>query len=300
MQKIVPNIWCNGNATEAAEFYTSAFPGSKIVATSYYPNSKEEGLADFQLNMAGKELTVDFEVDGFRFSLINAGPEFKPNPSISFMVNFDPSRDDRAKEHLDELWTKLSGGGKALMPLDKYDFSEHYGWVQDKFGVSWQLILTDPDGEPRPFIIPSLQFAGPVQNRAKEAVDFYVSTFKNAKRGSGFPYGKQVGPATAEALMFADFQLEDQWFAAHDSGVAQDFTFDEGISLMVNCEDQAEVDYFWEKLIADGGEESVCGWCKDKFGVSWQVSPANIEELMKKPGAFASMMKMKKIVIADF
>lgn len=298
MQKITPNIWCNGNAKEAAEFYTSAFPESKIVATSYYPESQEEGLADFQLDLAGKELTVDFEVAGFRFSLINADDTFKPNPSISFFVNFDPSRGE-TKEQLDELWSKLSDGGEALMPLDTYDWSDYYGWVQDKYGVSWQLMLSSPDGDPRPFIVPSLQFGSTVQNRAGEAIDYYTSVLENSKKASAWPYGEPTGPATAESLMYADFQLDGEWFAANDSGTEQDTTFGAGISLMINCKDQAEIDDLWEKLsIVPEAEQ--CGWCQDKFGVSWQVVPENMEELMKKPGAYKTLMNQKKIITAEY
>ena len=299
-QKITPNIWCNGNAKEAAEFYTSVFTESKITATSYYPNSKEEGLADFQLNLAGKELTVNFQIKGLDFVLINAGPEFKPNPSISFMVNFDPSQDEKAKEHLDELWEKLNEGGKVLMPLNNYGFSEHYGWVQDKFGVSWQLILTNPEGEPRPFIIPSLMFVTDAGDKAEDAMDFYLSVFKNSQQGQIARYPAGMEPNKEGAIMFADFQLEGQWFAAMDASASQHkFAFNEGISLSIDCKDQEEIDYFWEKL-SSNPENEQCGWCKDKFGLSWQIVPANMDELMKKPGAYAKLMEMKKLVIADF
>lgn len=299
MQKITPNLWFDGNAKEAADFYTAAFPDGKIITTLNYPNSAEEGLADFQLDMAGKVLTVDFEIGGLRFVGINAGPEFKANPSISFMVNFDPSRDEQASEHLDELWSKLIDGGEALMPLDSYPFSKHYGWVKDKYGVSWQLILTDPDGEPRPFIIPSLMFGQQNTNRAEEAINFYLSVFKDSKQGTLARYNEDTGTAKAGSLMFADFMLDGQWFAAMDSSEQQDFTFSEAISLSVACKDQAEIDYFWEKLSAVPESEQ-CGWCKDKYGVSWQVVPENTDELMKKPGAYAKMMQMKKLIIADF
>jgi predicted 3-demethylubiquinone-9 3-methyltransferase (glyoxalase superfamily) len=99
--------------------------------------------------------------------------------------------------------------------------------------------------------------------------------------------------------MYSDFTLANQWFAAMDSAVEQDFAFNEAISLSVSCKDQAEIDYFWEKLSSDPQFEQ-CGWCKDKFGVSWQIVPENIEELMGKPNAYAHMMDMKKLVIADF
>ena len=152
MQKITPNLWFNGNAREAAEFYVSVFPDGRIVSTEYYPDSAEEGLADFQLDMAGKPLTVEFEIGGMRYVAINAGPEF---------------------------------------------------------------------------------------------------------------------------------------------------TFSESVSFAVNCKDQAEIDYYWEKLSAVPESEQ-CGWCKDKFGLSWQIVPGNIEELMKKPGAYKTMMNQHKIIIAEY
>ena len=149
---ITPNLWFDGNAKEAVDFYLSVFPDSKIISTEYYPQTAEEGLADFQLNLAGKVLTVEFELSGNRFVAINAGPEFKFNESVSFSIP---------------------------------------------------------------------------------------------------------------------------------------------------CEGQAEIDYYWEKLSAVKESEQ-CGWCKDKYGLSWQVVPANMAELMKRPGAFAKLMPMHKIEIDKF
>lgn len=298
-QKIIPNLWFDGNAKEAVEYYVSIFPDSKVVSTAYYPKSAEEGLEDFQLDFAGKELTIEFELGGQRFTAINAGPEFNFNPSISFMVNFDPSRDEQARERLDQLWTKLIDGGSALMPLDEYPYSKRYGWVKDRYGLTWQLILTNPSGEPRPFIIPSLMFSQENTNHAEEAIKFYLSVFKDAKQGAMARYSEASGPAKPGSLMFADFMLEGQWFAAMDSGVEQDFGFNEAVSLAVMCKDQAEIDKLWQKLSSIPQAEQ-CGWCKDTYGVSWQIVPENMGELMKKPGAFTHLMQMKKIVIGEF
>jgi predicted 3-demethylubiquinone-9 3-methyltransferase (glyoxalase superfamily) len=298
-QKITPNVWFDHNAKEAADFYVSAFPDGKVITTTYYPNSTEEGLADFQLDLAGKELTVDFELGGMRFTAINADSTFKFNPSVSFMVNFDPSQDEQASEHLDELWSKLIDGGEALMPLDAYPFSKRYGWVKDRYGLTWQLILTNPEGEPRPFIVPSVMFNKQNTNHAEEAINYYVSAFKNAKVGTLARYTEDTGPAKAGSLMYADFMLDSQWFAAMDSGVEQDFTFNEAVSFAVTCKDQAEIDYFWEKLSAVPESEQ-CGWCKDKYGLSWQIVPENMKDLMKKPGAFAKLMQMHKLIIDEF
>jgi predicted 3-demethylubiquinone-9 3-methyltransferase (glyoxalase superfamily) len=298
-QKITPNLWFDGNAEEAVNYYTSIFPDGKVLSTEYYPNSAEEGLADFQKDLAGKVLTVEFELSGMHFTAINAGPEFKFNPSVSFMLNFDPSRDEHAEMHLNELWEKLIDGGEALMPLDTYPFSKRYGWVRDRYGLTWQLILTDPSGEPRPFIIPSTMFIGENNNHAEEAINFYLSVFKDSRIGTMARYPDDTGPANAGSVMFADFQLAGQWFAAMDSGMEHEFNFNEAISLSVSCKDQEEIDYFWEKL-SSVPEAEQCGWCKDKYGLSWQIVPENMEELMDRPGAFAKLMEMKKLVISDF
>lgn len=298
-QKIVPNLWCNNNAKEVAEFYGAVFPNSSVHAVTNYPKTAEEGLADFQASMAGEILTIDFSLAGYEFTAINAGPEFVPTPANSFMVNFDPGRDDNARMQLEVLWKKLSEDGVVLMPLQKYDFSEYYGWVQDKHGVSWQLILTKPEGDERPFIIPSLLFGGPHQNRAAEARAYYLDVFRNSRAGSLVLYEADAAPVRKGDVMFSDFQLEGQWFVAMDSGVEQGITFTEAVSYSIACEDQAEIDYYWSKLSAHPANEQ-CGWCKDRFGVSWQIVPATMGELMQKPGAYKTMMNQKKIIIAEY
>lgn len=152
MQKITPNLWFNGNAQAAVDFYVSVFPNSKIISTEHYPNSTDEGLADFQKDLAGKVLTVEFELDGVRFTAINAGPEFH---------------------------------------------------------------------------------------------------------------------------------------------------FSEAVSFAITCADQKEIDYYWEKL-SSVPEAEQCGWCKDKYGLSWQIVPKDMQELMRKPHAFANLMKQKKIIIDEY
>lgn len=270
MQKIVPHLWFDTQAKEAAEFYCQAFPAAKVVSTTVLHNTPS-GDCD----------VVTFNIAGHDFMAISAGPVFKLNPAISFIINFDPSQNAQAAEHLNELWNKLIGGGTALMPLQEYPFSKLYGWVQDRFGVTWQLMLTDPTGEPRPFITPSLMFAGANTNKAEEAMRFYLSVFKNAKPGAIARYPQNTGPAKKDSLMFADFMLENQWFAVMDSGVEQSFTFNEAVSLVVRCDTQVEIDDYWQKLSAVPEAEQ-CGWLKDKFGVSWQVTPAAMDDMLSK------------------
>lgn len=296
MQKIIPNLWFDHTAAEAVQFYTSAFPDSSVVATQYYPH---EGLLDFQEEFAGKELMIEFTVAGYHLIAINAGSEFAPTPSLSLMVNFDPSRDPAAEQHLDELWNALSDGGQALMPLQSYDFSPHYGWIQDRYGFSWQLILSNPAGEPRPTIVPNLLFGGGVQNQAAEASAYYRSVFPGSRAGAEVRYLQQTGPAAPGSVMFSDIEVFGQWFALMDAAVDQDFSFTSAVSLMVECDDQAEIDQYWTALSAIPEAEQ-CGWCTDRFGVSWQIIPANMGDLMKTPGAFPKMLAMRKIDIAGF
>ncbi|PKL74817.1 MAG: hypothetical protein CVV27_18590 [Candidatus Melainabacteria bacterium HGW-Melainabacteria-1] len=270
MQKIIPHLWFDTEAKAAAEFYTSIFPESQI---SHISTLHDTPSGDCDI--------VSFKLWGYAFMAISAGPLFKFNPSISMMVNFDPSQDPEAASRIDEVWAKLSEGGQALMPIGEYPFSKRYGWVMDKYGLSWQLILTDPAGEDRPPIIPSLLFVGEVCGQAEAATDFYLSVFKDAKRGTIARYGADHAPDAEGSVMFTDFQLEGQWFTAMDSAHTHDFGFNEAISLMVNCQTQAEIDAYWEQLSAVPEAEQ-CGWLKDKFGVSWQITPLALEEMLSK------------------
>lgn len=294
MQKIVPHLWFDTQAKEAAEFYVSVFgKDSKVTNITTLPDTPS-GDCD----------VVSFTLREQPFMAISAGPLFKINPSVSFFVNFDPSRDSDAKEQLDAMWAKLTEGGKILMPLQEYPFSKWYGWVEDKYGVSWQLILTDPEGDERPEIVPALLFVGDSYGKAEEAMNFYLSVFKDSKKGILAHYGPGQEPNKEGTVMFADFKLLDTWFAAMDGGGTHEFAFNEAVSFIVRCDNQTDIDYYWEKLSAVPESEQ-CGWCKDKFGVSWQVTPKAADEMMEKgtPEQIQRVTKaflaMKKFNIAD-
>lgn len=290
--RITPHLWFDKEAKEAAEFYTSIFPDSAITYTTTFHDTPS-GNCD----------VVSFELSGQPFMAISAGPLFKFNPSVSFLLNFDPSKDERARENLDALWGQLSQGGTALMPLDKYPFSEHYGWIQDKYGLSWQLILSGPEGEARPFITPALMFVGPVCGKAEEASNFYLSVFKNAKPGIAVRYPKGMEPDQEGTIMFSDFMLDNQWFAAMDSAHGHGFAFNEAVSFIVSCDGQEEIDYYWGKLSAVPAAEQ-CGWLKDNYGLSWQVVPSDLDEMMQKgtrgqiDRVTQAFLKMKKFDLA--
>lgn len=275
-QLIMPAIWCNQNAAEAARFYADAF--------------REGGVVE--------ELPGVVEIHGHRIFLINAGDEYTPNPAISGLLNFDPAAlggQQEAVAYLDELYDRLSGGG-VLMPLQEYPFSRRYAWVRDDFGFTWQLMLTDPDGEPRPFLTPSFMFGGSADGGAEPATEHWIKLFDGARRGNLVRYGADA-PVAEGSVMFTDFQLKEQWFAAMDSGTFHDFTFTPGVSMMVLCRDQAEIDHLWSGLSAVP-EAEACGWCVDRWGVSWQVLPHDIAELMANEETRARILKMGRIDLA--
>jgi predicted 3-demethylubiquinone-9 3-methyltransferase (glyoxalase superfamily) len=292
MQKITSFLWFDNQAEEAANFYCAVFKNSKMAKGAQY----DEAASKAAHRPVGSVMTVPFQLEKHEFVGLNGGPIFKFNPSISFIVNC------KTPAETEELWNRLIEGGTALMALDKYPFSEKYGWLQDKFGLSWQLITAM--GEIRQTIIPSMMFVGDVVGKAEEAINLYTSIFKNSKMGNIFRYGPGQQPDKEGTVMFADFTLADQWFAAMDSAHEHKFAFNEAISFVVNCETQEEVDYYWNKLTGNGGQESQCGWLKDKFGISWQITPTVLSKYLsdadakKSQSVMQAMLQMKKIDIA--
>lgn len=292
MQKIIPHLWFDTQALAAVNFYCSFFPNSQILQKSTLPDTP-----------SGEATLLSFQLNGYQLMAINAGPDFQLNPSISFTLNFDPAQNPQARQQHDHFWQKLSEGGQVLMPLDRYPFSEHYGWVQDKFGVSWQLILTKPEGEPRPFFIPSLLFTQQAAGKAEAALRYYLSVFPDSQLGQLVHYGENQTANPANHVMFADFQLANQWFMAMDSALDHQFHFNEALSLLIECQDQSEIDYYWEKLSAVPAAEQ-CGWLKDQFGISWQVSARSLQQMLSEgnPEQIArvtqAFLPMKKLDLA--
>lgn len=293
-QKINPCLWFDHQAEEAAKFYTSVFKNSRVVNITRYgeAGAKASGRTE------GTVMTTEFEIEGQEFIALNGGPIFKFTPAISFLVACN------TREEVDAIWEKLSEGGMALMELGEYPFSEKYGWTQDRYGLSWQVMLIG-DRKIKQKITPTLMFVGDQSGKAEAAIIFYTSVFKNVEIGNILRYGKGEEPDKEGTIKHADFTLENQVFAAMDSAHKHDFSFNEAISLMVKCKNQEEIDYYWERLTADGGQESVCGWLKDKFGVSWQVAPAGLDEMLrdhdkeKVERVTSAFLKMKKFDIGE-
>ena len=285
MEKITPHLWFDNNAEEAAKFYASIFKDSKIKNMTTLHNTPSGTVDIFTIDLLGQE-----------FTLISAGPLFKFNPSVSFLVVCT------TKEEVDELWGNLSEGGTALMELGEYPFSEKYGWVQDKYGLSWQVMFLG-DRKTKQRIIPTLMFVGKQCGNAEEAINFYTSVFEDARVGDILRYIKGEEPDKEGTVKHASFILQGQEFAAMDSARGHDFAFNEAISFMVHCETQEEIDYYWGRLSADPKAEQ-CGWLKDKFSLSWQIVPSLMDEMLisndkkKIERVTEAFLPMKKLDIA--
>jgi predicted 3-demethylubiquinone-9 3-methyltransferase (glyoxalase superfamily) len=281
MPKITPHLWFDREAVEAAQFYTAIFDDSKVNFTTTLHDTP-----------SGDAKVVGFQIMGYDLMAISAGPTFTINPSISFHARC------RTVEEVDHLWERLSPGGTALMELGEYPFSKRYGWLQDRFGISWQVIQTEGDFDQR--IMPALMFVRDQCGKAEEAIGFYAAVFGDAEAEvlARYEYGEE--PDEPGTVKYAQFILDGQEFGAMDSAWEHDFGFNEAISFVVNCKDQDEIDYFWDQLSAVPEAEQ-CGWVKDKYGISWQITPANMGELIGRnpEKTTPAMLKMKKIIIAD-
>jgi predicted 3-demethylubiquinone-9 3-methyltransferase (glyoxalase superfamily) len=286
MQKIIPHLWFDKEAEEASKFYMSLFEGSKLKDKTILNNTPSGTVEMITVELAGQE-----------FMLLSAGPFFKFTPAVSFLVVCSSA------EEVEMLWEKLMENGTALMPLDAYPFSEKYGWVNDKYGLSWQVMLVG-DLEIKQKITPTLMFVGDQCGKAEEAIGFYAKVFKNSKVGDILRYSEDALPDKAGTIKHVEFTLENQAFAAMDSAYEHGFTFNEAISFIVSCNTQEEIDYYWDELSAFPEAEQ-CGWLKDRFGFSWQITPTIMNDIMqdkdvaKLAQVTEAFLKMKKFNIAE-
>lgn len=287
MQKITPHLWFDKEAKEATAFYATLFPDSKVNSVQTLTGTP-----------SGDNDIVSFTLSGKDFMAISAGPYFKFNPAISLFVTCD------TEEEIDTLWGKLSEGGSVMMEFQKYPFSAKYGWLADKYGVSWQLSLA-PDAKVEK-IRPCLMFTQQGAGKAEGAMNFYTGIFPNSSIDFIARYEEGESPIDKPGTVkHATFTLNGQGFIAMESAMKEHtFIFNEAISFMVSCDTQEEIDEYWGKLSAVPEAEQ-CGWCKDKYGVSWQIVPTAMEQMMgsgdkeKIARVTQAFLKMKKFDIAE-
>lgn len=250
--KIIPCFWFDGNAGEAFELYGQALQRSEVEKMNAF--------------------LFKYSIDGCELWGINGGPLYKPNPTISLYTAFDN------KEDLDHAFKILKQNAKILMPLNAYEWSDWYVWLEDQYGVSWQLILFENQSFPQK-IMPTFMFVDEVYGRAEEAMTFYTSLFPN---GESHFLERYADGAQKGKVVHTQFSIDGLRMVAMDSGFQHNFGFTEGVSLVVLCDTQEDIDLYW-KAFTKAGEEGRCGWCKDQFGVSWQIIPQILGDLMSNP-----------------
>ncbi|WP_316811103.1 VOC family protein [Pedobacter heparinus] len=272
---IYPCLTLKGKIAEASDFYIQTFGEGKVIQTSAF--------------------VIQIELSGQNFMLLNDGPSSLPNPSISFMVMCSTA------EETERYWNKLIDGGNALMPLDSYDWSPKYGWLADKYGVSWQL-YTGTKADSFQKFCPTLMFTGAKAGKAAAAVHFYTGLFPQSHIEGILKYAEGEGENVA-FVKHAQFKLNNFTVMAMDSSEDHNFDFNDAISIVVECDTQAEIDKYWEQLTIAGGREVACGWLTDKYGVSWQIIPKALGKLVTDPErgqrVMGALMQMKKLIIAD-
>ncbi|SHK80323.1 VOC family protein [Chryseobacterium polytrichastri] len=277
---IFPCLWYDGDAKQSAEFYCKIFDG-KITADT--------------------PVVMNIDLFGQKLMLLNGGPQFKKNASVSFMVICE------TEDEVQKYWDQLIEGGIALMPLDSYSWSKKYGWLKDKYDVTWQIFLGEKQTEQK--IIPTFMFIHENNGKALEAMELYTHTFPNSTIGNILRYGEgsegHANPELAKNIQHAHFEIDGYSLFCMDNSYDHPFDFNEGISMVVMTDDQEQTDHLWNTLTSDGGRESMCGWLKDKYGFSWQIVPKKLIQLMSDPDqekaqkVVQAMMRMHKIIIQD-
>ena len=287
-QKIIPHLWFDGAAEDAAKLYTSLVPDSGIGAVSRY------GKAGFEVHgqREGTAMNVEFHLGGQPMLALNGGPHFRPTPAVSHFLSLN----DRAA--LDRAWEVLGEGGQVRMALDTYPWSPRYGWVDDRWGVAWRLSLGSPAQTGGQVMTPMLLFTDVQAGQAEAALAHYTGLFPDSGI-EGILRHDGSGPDPEGTVMHAQFRLAGQTFMAGDGALVHDFTFSEANSFVVFCDDQAEIDHYWRALSA-APEAERCGWLRDRFGVSWQILPRNLSELLSSPDprVMETFFQMGKIDIA--
>ena len=272
-KQITPCLWYNGQAKEAAKLYCSIFNDAKITAQS--------------------PIVTEVSIDGQNLVLLDGGPMYQPNPSISLFYICEEQRE------FDRIWEGLSKEGTVMMAADKYPWSDMYGWVSDRFGISWQISLGKMSDVGQR-ITPCFMFTGKQYGRVDEAIEHYSSIFDTASVDGILRYGANEAPDREGLVKHAQIALNGQKLMLMESAHEHTFNFTEGVSLTLHCDTQEEIDHYWNKL-TENGAESMCGWLKDKFGVSWQIIPTVLSKIMNDPEkagkAAKAFMSMRKLDI---
>ncbi len=293
-QKIACMLWFENQAEKAVEYYIELFPNSKIGFKTYQSSKDYQHIHNHEKEL----LTIEFWLDGFHFIALNGGPKYSVNPSVSFYAAYEN------EFFIDEIWAKLADQGTVLLPFENHELSSKYGKLIDRFDVTWHFALAERKDIREDRITPYLTFINQQHGKASEAVDYYVSIFKNAARNESIYYTENDSPEISGNARNIHFTLENQHFMAMDSSIFHLYDFCEAVSFIIFCDNQEEIDYYQDKL-CEGGEAQTGGWLKDRYGLSWQVIPKMFFEILYLQNPVLSqeilkaVMNMKKFSLTE-
>ncbi|WP_413480357.1 VOC family protein [Carnobacterium maltaromaticum] len=256
--KFAPCLWVDNQVEEMTELYTKVFENGKPLKTLYFLEDAHGKIGDI--------LTQSVQLANQEFILLNGGPEFKATASISYMVTCT------SETQLQVLWQELSEGGKLLMNLAIYPGVGQFGWLEDRFGISWQFSLDQSSSSQK--ITPCFMFSGEQYGNASRALAEWIEVFQS---GEILEHYSNEDSTTK----LAKFTLHQQEFMAMDSAVDHDFTFSLANSFYVYCENQKEIDRLWT-AITSKGTEMPCGWMGDRFGVAWQTVTRDMDTMLDR------------------
>ncbi|WP_237204984.1 VOC family protein [Rothia nasimurium] len=265
-------VWINGDAAEAATYYAQALP---LTASAPAPDMGT------------------LNIDGADLLLLGADATYSPNPSISGFLRFSPDRFgslEQAEQALRHAHTAIGEGGE-LMPLQAYPFAPLFAWVRDRYGFTWQLFLEETPSD-LPFFTPCFMFGNVAHGKCEEATNTWMELLGGERLSlTRHGEGSYLDP---EAVQMTTFTMGGGTFTAIDAGTFHDFTFDPGVSMALLYQNQVGIDGAWS-VLSQVADAERCGWCVDAYGVSWQVLPQNIGQLMTDTDACAKLLSMGKI-----
>lgn len=271
--QIIPCLWFSSNAAEVADYYSGIFNDCYVESSN--------------------PVVTMLQIMGSRLMFLNGGENYKVNPAISYFIYCGSS------EEAERLYELLSAEGKIMIPLGKYDWAEKYAWVEDKYGVSWQIDADDIQVPEK--ITPALLFTGAKVNWVETVSEFYTGIFNPSMKLFSMPAAPEVG-LDQGSILFSQIKLLKSVMNLMAGPGQHSFDFTPGNSFCVICETQDEIDYYWERL-GEGGRYDMCGWLADQFGVSWQIVPAGLGKWITHPekgkACVDAMLKMKKLIISE-
>lgn len=269
---IYPCLWFDNNAQHAVAYYCSLFADSSMLLDS-------------------NPVVSTFVLNGTKLMALNGGATYSINPAISLYVYCG------SEAEVLRLYNALSSTGNVLMPLGEYAWSKQYAWVADQFGVNWQLDVDEINASQK--IVPSQLFGQNKHLAINDALAHYITIFKPSSVLLTAPYPESDDVPTG-TLLFAQYKLLGFIFNAMSSNYPHAFDFTPAQSFVITCDTQEQIDYYWERL-GEGGHYEMCGWLADKFGISWQIVPSILPQLIADPEkgrrVVDAFMRMKKFDI---